>query len=159
MPATGKAGIPLPMDPTPKSESCSRVLCVDLDDTVLLTDMVFESACLLLRQAPLSALMIPLWLTRGRASLKHEIAQRIKINAASLPYNQEVMSFLQEEKANGRRIILATACDQRLANDISSHLGLFEEVIASDGSLNLKGPKKKQVLEERFGENNFDYIG
>src|SRR6266545_7792751 len=85
------------------------VLCVDLDGTLLRGDLTFESMLVLLRERPWSALAMPVWLLRGRAHLKSEIAARISIDARLLPYDERVVALLQRERDAGRRIVLATA--------------------------------------------------
>jgi 4-hydroxybenzoate polyprenyltransferase len=134
-------------------------LCVDLDGAVLRTDMLFETLVAALRRDPLLALRLPLWLAQGRARLKRELAARAPIAPASLPYDEAVLEALRRERIAGRRVVLATASDERVAQAIAAHLGLFDEVLASDGRLNLKAAAKAQRLAERYGERGFDYMG
>jgi 4-hydroxybenzoate polyprenyltransferase len=137
----------------------SPVLCVDLDGTLIRGDVFWECILALLRTRPVTLLLIPFWLLSGRAALKHQLAARIHLNPASLPYRQQVLDLLHREKAAGRRIALATAADRELAESIASHLGLFDEVHASNGQLNLKGANKAAFLAERFAETGFEYVG
>src|SRR5215471_10116052 len=106
-------------------------LCVDLDGTLIKTDLVWESLVRLLRHNPLYLFIVPVWLLGGRARLKDEIARRVEVEAAALPYHQPVVEFLREEQRRGREIILATACDRRLAQRVAYFVGLFSEVLAS----------------------------
>lgn len=133
-------------------------LCVDLDGTLIRTDLLWECVVLLAKQRPWAVLALPLWFFRGRAFLKRQLAKRIQFNAASLPYNVEYVAWLETQRALGRRLILATASDESLATAIAEHLGLFEDVVGSDGSLNVKGANKAALLERRFTEG-FDYAG
>ncbi len=64
-----------------------------------------------------------------------------------------------EEHAAGRKLYLATGADRVLARRIAAHLGIFEDVMASDGEVNLTGKNKLQHLEQRFAADGFDYIG
>jgi len=134
-------------------------LCVDLDETLVKTDLLHETLLILLKRAPLALLAIPGWLTKGRAYLKHQVALRTQIEVAHLPYRTDLVEFLRLEQARGRRLVLVTAADRLLAARVQEHLQLFDEVIASDGSLNLKGSSKAQLLEEKFGKQQFDYVG
>ena len=133
-------------------------LCVDLDGTLVRTDLLWETLLLLIKQRPWAIFLLPIWLTHGRAYLKRQIASRVRFNVASLPYRREVLEWLRSEKAAGRRLVLATASDELLARAVAAHLGFFSEVIASTGSLNAKGANKLAVLEERYTEG-FDYAG
>jgi len=134
-------------------------LCVDLDGTLILTDVLWESVLLLAAQNPLCLLLIPVWLMKGRAYLKREIARRVELDPRSLPYNQEFLTYLRAEKSSGRVLILVTASDLKLAEPIAEHLGLFSEVMASSGGENLKGARKREALTRRFGERGYDYAG
>jgi 4-hydroxybenzoate polyprenyltransferase len=134
-------------------------LCVDLDGTLVRSDLLFESLLALLRRRPLFSLWLPLWWARGRARLKHEIAQRASVDVTLLPYREELLMRLRAERARGRRLVLATASDGLLADSVARHLGVFDEIIASNGEVNLKGLVKRDALTTRFGERGFDYVG
>ena len=143
-----------------RSESCSETtpLVVDLDGTLLRTDLFLESTLRLIKQTPWIALFIPLWLLRGRAYLKHKIFQRVQIDAALLPSHEELLTWLRDEKARGRRLVLATASDYHQALSVVEPLRLFDTVLGSDGQRNLKGRKKLQTIVEVCGKE-FDYVG
>jgi 4-hydroxybenzoate polyprenyltransferase/phosphoserine phosphatase len=135
------------------------ILCVDLDGSLIATDLLAESILLLVKRNPFYLFMFPVWLARGRACLKHEVARRVQLNSAVLPYHAGVLTWLREERRRGRRIILATASDHALASRVAVHLGLFEAVHASDGVTNLKGEFKSALLVDAYGSRRFTYIG
>lgn len=134
-------------------------LVVDLDGTLIHTDMLHESTLRLLRDAPMELLRLPFLLARGKAILKRHVAQCSSFDPAALPYNQALLEWLQSQRAAGRKLVLCTATDAAIAQAIADHLGLFDEVIASDGNTNVAGEHKAQVLRERFGQGGFDYAG
>jgi 4-hydroxybenzoate polyprenyltransferase len=134
-------------------------LCVDLDGTLVRTDMLFETLVAALRRNPFVALALPFWLLRGRAHLKRQLALRCRLDPAALPYDESVLEILRRERATGRRIVLATASDESIARDIADHLGLFDEVVASNGERNMKSHEKARHLAEAYGERGFDYMG
>jgi 4-hydroxybenzoate polyprenyltransferase len=142
-----------------KLAKVSPVLCVDLDGTLIRGDLLWECVLVLLKTRPVTLLLLPFCLLSGRASLKRKLAARIDLNPACLPYRQQVLDLIQQEKAAGRRTALVTAADQNLAETISSYLGLFDEVHGSDGHLNLKGATKAAFLAQQFGEDGFEYVG
>ena len=137
----------------------SPALCVDLDGTLIRGNVLWECVLVLLKTRPATLLWLPLWLLRGRAFLKQKIAGRIRLNPARLPYRQQVLDLLREEKSNGRHIALVTAADRQVAEAVSTYIGLFDEVHASDGQLNLKGSNKAAFLARHFSETGFEYIG
>ncbi len=141
------------------SEAQSTPLCVDLDGTLIHSDLLLESFLLLIKQNPLFLFLVPLWLLGGKARLKAEIASRVQLNGAALPYSEQFLDWLKAQKAQGREIWLCTASDQRMAQAVAQHVGLFDGVLASDGQTNLSGSNKAQQLVQRFGERGFDYCG
>lgn len=134
-------------------------LCVDLDGTLLNTDMLWESLKDVARRNPWAVLLFPFWLLQGRAHLKQQVARLARVDIAALPYHHGLLEFLKTEKARGRMLILATASDQAIAGKIAAHFGIFDEVLASDGRRNLRGPAKAALLSERYGRHGFDYAG
>lgn len=134
-------------------------LVVDLDGTLIFTDLLHESAFKLALQSPLDALAMPMWLAAGKAALKARIAQRVELDVDKLPCNEAVLALIRDARAQGRWVVLCTASDQKYAQALAQHLGLFDEVIASDGATNVSAQHKARVLVERFGEKGFDYAG
>jgi len=134
-------------------------LCVDLDGTLLKTDMLHETLILLVKRNPLYVFMLPLWLLRGKAYLKKQIASRVEFDPSCLPYRTDLIAHLREERAAGRRVVLTTASDEQIARRIAGYLQLFDEVQASDGARNLSGRQKLALLTERYGERCFAYAG
>lgn len=135
----------------------NRPLCVDLDGTLLRSDILYESLLALLADNPLYLFLLPLWLLRGKAYVKRQLALRVKLPPETLPYDERVLDILRTTSQRPR--VLCTASDRLLVQPIAEHLGLFEEVMASDGQTNLSGDNKGKALAERFGERGFDYMG
>lgn len=134
-------------------------LCIDLDGTLIRSDLLVEGLFALAARNPLDALRAPLWLLKGKANLKLEVARRADISVDSLPYNQRLLEHLRKQRAAGRHLVLATASPARYAMQVAEHLGLFDDVVATEDGINLSGERKAQVLVERFGEGGFDYAG
>ncbi|KAA8920818.1 hypothetical protein NB709_003307 [Xanthomonas sacchari] len=133
-----------------------RALCVDLDGTLLRSDVLYESLLSLLARNPLYALLVPFWLLRGKAAVKRELASRVSLAPETLPYDERVIEILRTTQQRPR--VLCTASDRLLVAPIADHLGLFEDVIASDGDINLAGQRKAEALVARYGEKGFDYV-
>ncbi len=142
---------------SPELKTEQRPLCVDLDGTLVKSDTLYDSLCVMLRHRPAAVLKLPFWLLGGKARVKAELARIAPIDAAKLPYNQKVVNFLRQEKRNGREIYLVTGADERLAHAVAVHLNLFSETLGSDGVKNLTGNLKLAELQLRF--ESFDYIG
>ncbi len=133
-------------------------LCVDLDGTLVKSDTLVDSTLSLARHHPAALLKLPGWLLQGKAALKRHIASSVQLDVVHLPYNRELLQFLEQEHSTGRPIYLATAADAATAQRIADHLGIFSGVLASDGILNLAGYNKLTAFRQQFGDN-FCYIG
>lgn len=154
------------MTTSPKPAPEAVPLCVDLDGTLIKSDLLWECVALLLRQRPWALLLVPFWLLRGRSYLKRQLAVRAVFrpdafrpgSGQALPYRDDVVRFIQEQRAAGRRVVLVTASDSALARQVGEQVGA-DEVFASDGKVNLKGGRKAEFLARTFGERAFDYVG
>jgi 4-hydroxybenzoate polyprenyltransferase len=135
-----------------------KPLFVDLDGTLIKTDLLVESFIGLVKRHPLVALQAPFWLLRGKAYLKQRIAERVALDPATLPYHPEFLGYLKEQQQAGRPLYLATASNTRYAEAVSVHLGIFDGVLASSDSHNLSGHKKLQAIRKICPEG-FSYAG
>lgn len=133
-------------------------LCVDLDGTLVKVDTLHEGFLRLLR-APSRIPGALLSLLRGRAAFKAYLGGDAAAGAGQLPYRDDLVDWLHQERRRGRGIYLVTAADQRVADAVAGHLGLFEAAIGSDGARNLKGTAKGEYLASRFGDRQFVYAG
>jgi 4-hydroxybenzoate polyprenyltransferase/phosphoserine phosphatase len=134
-------------------------LCIDLDGTLTPVDTLHESLLNLVRRSPVLLLRLPLLLSKGKAAFKQAVAEGSSVEVAALPLRADLVEWMREQRASGRRVILVTASDRRLAQAVADTTGLFDEVMASDGSVNLVGERKRAALVARFGEKGFDYAG
>lgn len=134
-------------------------ICVDLDGALLPVDTLQESLVLFLKRQPWQAWRILSWLAQGRAAFKQRLAVAAPLDFSKLPVTEDFLKFLREQQARGRKLVLATGADFSSAQRAAEHFGIFGEVLASDGRVNLTGHLKRTRLVERFGEGKFDYAG
>lgn len=137
----------------------SLPLAVDLDGTLCRCNTIWEQVALLLRSKPWMALALPLWFMRGRPALKVRLAAEAPLGRIALPYQRDLVAYLEAEAAGGREIILVTAADQSTASHVAALFPFFREGIGSDGSTNLAGRAKGEYLAKRYGEKKFAYAG
>jgi 4-hydroxybenzoate polyprenyltransferase/phosphoserine phosphatase len=130
-----------------------------MDGTLVKTDTFAQALLLLIRTRPLTLLSIPAWAKMGLAVFKRKVAQEVQLDPAAFPYHEGLLAFLKAEKLAGRKLLLVTASDEAPARAVAEHIGLFDDVLASDGETNLKSARKRAALVERFGEQGFDYAG
>lgn len=144
-----------PLDPS----GTDIPLAVDLDGTLVHTDLLIESFLALIKRNPLYVFAVPFWFLKGKAHLKRQISQRVSLDVGVLPYQKELLEDLREQHHRGRRIVLATGTDEQIGRQVADSLGLFDQVWGSDGTTNLSGQQKRDRLIKEFGEKRFDYAG
>jgi 4-hydroxybenzoate polyprenyltransferase len=147
------------MSPCPTNLAQEPPLCVDLDHTLFLNDSLEDQAIWMLFHHPLRLLGC-VWRSGGhRAALKHELASHYPDDVVPGTYNQDLLELLRRQHAQGRRIVLVTASNERMAQRVAGDLGIFDAVLASTEAVNLKGRKKADALGAKFGTKSFDYVG
>lgn len=140
------------------SVDSSRVpLFVDMDGTLIKTDIAQELLVQSFKSWSHITHLAKLALS-GRSHIKRFLAENNEFSAELLPYNEEVVDYIKAEKAKGRKLILATASDEIIATQVASHLGLFDDVMASSPGSNLKGKNKLLAIKES-SNGEFEYIG
>ncbi len=133
-------------------------LIVDLDGSLVLAETSVASAQASFRRSPLKALRALFKYADGRAAGKRAFAEIAIADPAKLPYRGPLIMFLEKEKKRGRVLHLVTAADQKVADSVAAHLGLFESARGSNGEINLKSYAKLAWLDARF-PRGFDYVG
>ncbi|EIJ41611.1 4-hydroxybenzoate polyprenyltransferase-like prenyltransferase [Beggiatoa alba B18LD] len=134
-------------------------LCVDLDDTLIKTDMLYEGFIKLLKKKPFLLLLLPFWLFKGKAYLKTKLNEHVDFDVTCLPYHEEFIEYLKNERQTGRQLLLVTASHESIAQKIADHLGIFNAVLATNATRNLKGMAKAQFLHDYFAGQPFAYAG
>lgn len=134
-------------------------LVVDLDETLIRTDSLFEtfwSACTSKWYTPFVAASA---LVRGPLALKQRLAEIASLDPSRLPYNEEVLDVVRGWRERGGGVVLVTAALQSVADAVAAHLGLFDEAHGSRDGTNLKGARKAEFLQKKFGAEGYAYIG
>jgi 4-hydroxybenzoate polyprenyltransferase/phosphoserine phosphatase len=134
-------------------------LVVDLDGTLIRTDLLHESVFALLKINVFYLFMLPVWLLGGKASLKQKIADRVELRYDLLPYQPEFLDYLRDEHEEGRPLILATASNDGFAQGVAAHLGLFREAFGSSSSENNSGSRKLNRIKAMLNNGSFIYAG
>ena len=137
----------------------STPLIVDLDHTLIDTDLLYESSLAVLKSNPLLVFMYPFWFFNGKGYLKDQLAKRFTIDVTKLPFNDTTIDYIKERKKLGSQVILATASHKYYAFAVAKHVGIFDDVMASNKDFNLSSHNKALKLTERFGFKGFDYMG
>lgn len=131
-------------------------LYVDLDGTLVKTDVAQELLCQVAAK-PIHWIGLLQSSKLGRSGVKAFISEKADFDPASLPYRDEVLDYVKNEKSRGRKVFLATATDVRIAQKVFDYIGVFDGVIASEEGANLKGKKKLEAIQN--SSSDFEYLG
>jgi 4-hydroxybenzoate polyprenyltransferase len=145
---------------TDPAETASPMpLYVDLDHTLIQTDLAQE----MLIQAGKSPITLlkgaRAYLRDGSAALKTVLAGSVPVSVERLPYNPAVLEHIRQARTAGRRVVVATAANETVAKAVADHLGLFDDVLASTATQNLKGSAKLTAIKDDCHNSGFEYLG
>src|SRR5438270_7880836 len=110
-------------------------LCVDLDGTLIATNLLLEAVLSALRRNPFVVFLLPFWFWRGQAYLWGRVGPSATIDVKTLPYRPEVLRVLRKEHDRGRPLVLVTGAHDALARKLRDHLGLFSRVMATQNGI------------------------
>src|SRR5262245_12451705 len=119
-----------------------KVLCIDLDGTLVRGDTLHEGIFSVLARKPWAILSLIVAAFRGKANLKRIIAEHSRIDSATLPYSPGMLQFIHEQRAQGRAVVLVTGAAEKTARAVADHLGVFDDALSTNDRVNLTGPRK-----------------
>ncbi|RYZ86442.1 MAG: hypothetical protein EOP04_13865, partial [Proteobacteria bacterium] len=135
-----------------------KVLAVDLDRTLIKADLLEEAIFLYLKKRPWGIFMLIRALLKSRVNLKNYLVNHVDIKVELLPYNNKVIDRIKLEKDSGSVIVLASASPKTFVKAIADHVGLFDNVIATEEN-NIKGSEKLAALRAEYPNSDISYIG
>lgn len=153
----------LPAYTAPAPDTCP--LYVDMDGTLTPSDTLHESAMLFVRRNPLNLLRMLAWLPLGKAGFKQRLASAVRPDPARLPFHEPFVQFLRDEQARGRPLVLASAADARIVQEVAAHLGVFDDTLGTNeqpDGVNLSRAHKRAAIEahaQAHGHSGWAYAG
>lgn len=135
------------------------ILYVDLDGSLLKTDMLWEQCALLLRTPwKLFGLMFALF--KGKLAIKRYCLQHAGIpDISQLPIRPEVLSIIKDHIQSQIPVYLATASLEEIAREVQQSIPGINGIIASTNDINAKGEIKAKLIQEHASGKSFAYIG
>ncbi|HWW21736.1 MAG TPA: UbiA family prenyltransferase [Steroidobacteraceae bacterium] len=125
-------------------------LCIDFDGTLTANPLQLELLLLLAKQSPVRALA-------ARPTDRPD--STTDVDVLGLPLRHDLIHWLQNERRSGRRLVLVVNGDRRIADQVTTPLGLFDEYAWVDPRGGSPAERKRSALVARFGEQGFDYAG
>lgn len=132
---------------------------VDLDGTLIRTDLFIESILQFIKRNPLNIFLVLKWILQGIPHAKERIAMQVDIDVAHLPVENTLLEYLKEQKQQGRRLVLSTASHRRYAEQVATHFGIFDDILATENDYNMKGRKKLAAIRDAASSPEFSYAG
>ncbi len=135
-----------------------EVICVDLDGTLIRSDLSWDSAKRFVKEDFFNIFRLIFWYFKGISYLKYRVAEKIDVDPSALPYNSEFLSYLTQKKSKGSKVYLATGSTEKYAKRVADYLKIFDGFFASDLKTNLVGKNKAERLAQLF-PSGFTYAG
>ena len=88
-------------------------LAVDVDGTLVRTDLLHEAALQHIAQHPLDLPRMLTWLPGGKSAFKSRLADHTAPDLATVPLRDETLALIRATQAEGRPVWLASASDHR----------------------------------------------
>jgi 4-hydroxybenzoate polyprenyltransferase/phosphoglycolate phosphatase-like HAD superfamily hydrolase len=136
-----------------------EVLVVDMDRTLLATDMTMEAVLAFLGKHPLKLFTLIGWALQGRSVLKARLAEAVMPGVALAPVNPEVLALVEERRAAGAHTVLASASNERVVAAVAERFGVFDTVMGATEANNFKGSAKADALDAAYGAGGYTYVG
>jgi 4-hydroxybenzoate polyprenyltransferase len=141
------------------NDSIAKPLVVDLDGSLIKTDLLFETFVKVFYAKPWIIFIVPFWFLAGKCRLKKELFLLAEFDTEHLPWNKELIAYLSAQADKGRDIILCTGSWQGLAESVAKRFPFFSAVYGTDDHVNLTGSAKADFLKKLYGEKQFSYVG
>ena len=136
------------------------ILAVDLDNTLIKTDMIYVGLkFLLIYRIYLLPKLIWLFLFNGKTYAKKYLFDITSYSIEKIIFNRSVIDFIKNNKEKYTYTILISGSYYKYVDAFSNYLGLFDFSVGTTLETNMISSNKTRYLEDKFGDLIFDYIG
>lgn len=142
-----------------KQEDKDVPLVLDIDGTLLRTDLLYETFWAALGHDFASTVRVALSNFRDPECLKHDLTAIARPQIELLPVRQDIVEMARSAVAAGRAVHLVSASHQNLVDELADHLGLPGPHFGSQPNCILTDATKASFLEEQFGKGAYDFAG
>ena len=136
------------------SEKNTRIiLAVDLDNTLIKTDMINVGLKFLIRnKIHLIPKLLWIFIHKGKTYAKEYLYLKSS-------FNVDTIHFIRANKKKYSSTILISGSFYKYVDIFANHIGLFDYSVGTTLDINMVGLKKVNYLNEFFDNSKFDYIG
>lgn len=135
-----------------------EVLIVDLDHTLIRTDLLHEQLLVALKKNIFNIFPILMSFFKGKIALKQFLARKAPIDPTLLPYNEQVLSLINKNNSSGKTTFLISASLDSEVKKIAEHLKVFAGAFGTT-DINLKGQNKLKYVQQTLRLNEWSYVG
>jgi hypothetical protein len=133
-------------------------LVLDLDHALLRPDQPVAGFLAALRRNPINLFAAIVQLAQGKVRLQPKLAAFTPGDWEAMPVHEGLVELAKREAGRGRRVVLATACDELMAHRFAKRFAFMDAVLASNGSETLEGAARARRLAALFPQG-FLYAG
>lgn len=137
-------------------------ICIDLDGTLVKTDMLYESFIYVMKKKPLTFLKALFLLIKyGKARFKSHLAKYFEFQPSILPFNKQVEEFIDKQRSRfpDAEFYLVSASASSIVDTIATYTASFSGCYGSSDTLNLSAERKAEFLNQLFGYGGYVYVG
>ncbi|MCV2889420.1 UbiA family prenyltransferase [Ruegeria aquimaris] len=134
-------------------------LVLDVDGTLLRTDLLLETIWAALAHNTVAALRIIFRNLAKPQLLKRELLTIARPDIALLPARQEVLDMAQAVKSQGGTVHLASGADKELVDAVAERFDIQGPNWGTTPERNLTLEEKAALICDRLGPEGYDYAG
>jgi phosphoserine phosphatase len=136
------------------------VLAVDLDHTLIDTDLIYLGLKqIIYKKIYLLPYIFYLRFFRGKPYTKEYLYQKTDFDVHNLPFNNDTIQYIKNEKDNYDHIILISGSYYKYVKAVYDHLKIFDSYAGTDHNVNMISFNKVKYLNNKFNNPIYDYIG
>ena len=136
------------------------ILAVDLDNTLIKTDMIFIGLkSLFFKKFYLFPKLLLLLIFKGKTYAKKFLYENTQFSISDIPFNKTVIDFIKTNKKYYISTILISGSYYKYVEHIADYLKIFDYRIGTTLSNNMISMNKVEYIRAKFDSTAFDYIG
>ncbi|MGJ8559760.1 MAG: UbiA family prenyltransferase [Litorimonas sp.] len=138
----------------------TRPLILDVDGTLLKSDLTHEMILAAVMRDPGKALHYARVGTHDKPQMKQEMIARIgdRLDTDVAPLEPKIVALAEQAVADGREVHLCSGSEQSLVDRLGARLDFITECFGTSPTYNMTSKNKASFLSERFPDG-FDYAG
>ena len=136
------------------------ILAVDLDNTLIKTDMIFVGLkSLFFKKLYLFPKLLLLLTFKGKTYAKKFLFDNTQFSVTNIPFNNAVIDFIKSNKKHYISTILISGSYYEYVEYIADYLKIFDCRVGTTLGNNMISMNKVKYIRDKFGNTAFDYIG